>query len=83
MQGTSPRSQALATGTVVSGVEDTRMMSTPSLISSWATSPARPASDSLSRSRISIEFPYSSAMAARTNESASPNGASGPVRGVT
>jgi hypothetical protein len=57
MHGTSPRSQALATGTVVSGVDETSMMSTPSLMSSCATSPARPASDSLSRSTISIESP--------------------------
>jgi hypothetical protein len=57
MHGTSPRSQALATGTVVSGVDDTSIRSMPSLISSCATSPARPASDSLSRSTISIDSP--------------------------
>jgi hypothetical protein len=83
MQGTSPRSHAEATGTVVSGVDDTSTSSAPSLISSWATSPARPESDSLSRSMISTASPSSSRMAASTKASASPKAASGPVRGVT
>ena len=93
MQGTSFSSQWSHTGLVVSGVDATSIRATLSLrIRSPATSPARFGLDWLSFTRICTGcflpptvMPSLNACRIRsmTNLSASPNGASGPVCGVT
>src|SRR3954468_18075806 len=92
-QGTPLASHWSATGLTVSGVEATSMRSILSLRISWlATSEARRGSDSLSLTTRSMgkrlaprRTPERSCgrRASMTKLSASPNGASGPVCGVT